>query len=618
MLRKMRALQHLVCVFFISLMAICHVMSVVASDKKQTYIVHVQQDLMPTSFSSPDAWYQTMLGSVSDKPENKTIIYTYSTILQGFSTSLTATEAESLREKSSVLAVLPEMVYKPDTTRTPSFLGLNGRGGLLARSKEGKNIIIGLLDTGIWPESKSFNDRGLGPIPAKWKGSCEAGTNFKVSNCNKKLIGAQYFSAGYEAANGPINEQSESRSPRDDQGHGTHTASTAGGAAVRYASMFDYAPGTAQGMATRSRIAAYKVCWLGGCFSSDILAAMDTAVSDGVDILSLSLSGNAKSFYLDSIAIGGFGAVQLGILVSCSAGNTGPSPYSVRNVAPWITTVGASSIDRDFPSYAILGNHKNYVGQSLYGGKSLPSRPTLPLVYAGNASNHWTGKYCLSGSLSSAEVAGKIVLCENGLAPVLQQGLAVMAAGGVGIIVAGVEEHGYQLLAQAHFLPTVTVSSKNGEEILRYILSNPRPTATILFGSTRLGVKPSPVIASFSSRGPNPITPEILKPDVIAPGLNILAAWSGKSGPTGTAEDKRRVYFNVISGTSMSCPHVSGLAALLKGAYPNWSPAAIKSALMTTSYSAYPNGQPLLDSATGKSSSPLVHGIQSPSHCLTR
>ncbi|XP_031495447.1 subtilisin-like protease SBT1.7 [Nymphaea colorata] len=603
MMRKMREWQPFGSFFFISFMVVCF-----AAAEKKTYIVQTQQDLMPTSFSTPQLWYLSLLESVSDTRDRTTIIYTYTTVLQGFSASLTSTEAESLMANPSILAVLPEKVYQPDTTRTPHFLGLDGAGGLLQRSNQGSDVIIGVVDTGIWPESKSFSDRGLGPVPSKWNGSCMAGTNFTTSSCNKKLIGAQFFSAGYEAALGPIDETKESRSPRDDQGHGTHTASTAGGAPVPGASMFGYAPGTAQGMATKARIAVYKVCWIGGCFSSDILAAMDIAVRDGVDILSLSLGGPASQFYLDEMAIGAFAAMQHGILISCSAGNSGPSPSTVTNVAPWIMTVGASSIDRDFPSYAVLGNRKNYVGQSLYSGKSLTNKATLPLIYGGSASSYWSGKYCLSGSLSSAKVAGKIVLCEMGFTTVLQKGLAVMAAGGVGVIVTGVEEDGSQLQAQAHFLPTVTVSRKNGQEILGYIRSNSRPLATIMTGKTRVGVTPSPVVARFSSRGPNSITSEILKPDVIAPGLNILAAWSGNSGPTGMDEDNRRVNFNIISGTSMSCPHVSGLAALLKGAHPNWSPAAIKSALMTTSYSTYANGQPLLDSSTGKPSSPLVHG----------
>ncbi|KAH0697436.1 hypothetical protein KY290_015302 [Solanum tuberosum] len=131
---------------------------------------------------------------------------------------------------------------------------------------------------------------------------------------------------------------------------------------------------------------------------------------------------------------------------------------------------------------------------------------------------------------------------------------------------------------------------------------------TILFGGTKVGIQPSPVLAAFSSRCPNSITPEILKPDIIAPGINILAGWTGAVSPTGLAEDDRRVEFNIISGTSMSCPHVSGITALLKGVHPEWSPAAIRSALMTTAYTTYMNGGALLDVATGKPSTPFGHG----------
>ncbi|KAK1392367.1 putative substilisin-like protease-like protein [Heracleum sosnowskyi] len=132
--------------------------------------------------------------------------------------------------------------------------------------------------------------------------------------------------------------------------------------------------------------------------------------------------------------------------------------------------------------------------------------------------------------------------------------------------------------------------------------------ATITFGGTQLGIKPSPVVAAFSSRGPNPITPELLKPDFIAPGVNILAGWTGKVGPSGLEEDKRHVDFNILSGTSMSCPHASGLAALIKSAHPEWSPAAIRSALMTTAYNTYKNGETIQVSATGVPSTPFDVG----------
>jgi subtilisin family serine protease len=128
------------------------------------------------------------------------------------------------------------------------------------------------------------------------------------------------------------------------------------------ANEFGQANGTAKGGAPHARIAAYKVCWVGGCFDTDILAAMDEGIADGVDILTLSLGSSPPlvPLYEDSIAIGAFSASQKGIITVCSAGNDGPTPASVTNVAPWIITVAASTIDRNFSSYAILGNNESY------------------------------------------------------------------------------------------------------------------------------------------------------------------------------------------------------------------------------------------------------------------
>ncbi|CAN4092829.1 unnamed protein product [Withania somnifera] len=558
---------------------------------------------MPDSFEDHIHWYDSSLKSVSDSAE---MLYVYNNAVHGFSARLTAEEVEALEKQPGILSVLPDMKYELHTTRTPSFLGLDRNADFFPESNAIDDVIIGVLDTGVWPESKSFDDSGFGPIPASWKGECESGTNFSSKNCNRKLIGARYFAKGYESTLGPIDESKESKSPRDDDGHGTHTASTAAGSVVQDASLFGFASGSARGMATHARVAVYKVCWIGGCFSSDILAALDQAIDDNVDLLSLSLGGGNSDYYRDSIAIGAFAAMEKGILVSCSAGNAGPSPYSLSNVAPWITTVGAGTLDRDFPAYVSLGNGKNLSGVSLYKGDSLSKM--LPFVYAGNASNSTNGNFCMMGTLIPEQVKGKIVLCDRGINPRVQKGSVVKAAGGAGMVLANTAANGDELIADAHLLPATTVGQTTGEAIKKYLTSDPNPTVTILFEGTKVGIKPSPVVAAFSSRGPNSITKEILKPDIIAPGVNIIAGWTGAVGPTGFAEDNRRVAFNIISGTSMSCPHVSGLAALLKGAHPDWSPAAIRSALMTTAYTVYKNGGALQDVATGKPSTPFDHG----------
>ncbi|BAT75660.1 hypothetical protein VIGAN_01356200 [Vigna angularis var. angularis] len=532
--------------------------------ERGTYIVHVAKSEMPQSFEHHTVWYESSLKSVSDSAK---IIYTYDNAIHGYATRLTAEEARLLESQTGILAVLPETRYELHTTRTPQFLGLDKSADMFPESSSASDVIVGVLDTGVWPESKSFDDTGLGPVPSSWKGECETGTNFSASNCNRKLIGARFFAKGCEAMLGPINETEESRSPRDDDGHGTHTASTAAGSVVSGASLFGYASGTARGMATRARVAAYKVCWKGGCFSSDILAAIESAIQDNVNVLSLSLGGGMADYYRDSVAIGAFSAMEKGILVSCSAGNAGPSPYSLSNVAPWITTVGA-----------------------------------------GNASNATNGNLCVTGTLSPEKVAGKVVLCDRGLTARVQKGSVVKSAGALGMVLSNTAANGEELVADAHLLPASAVGEKAGDAIKKYLFSEAKPTVSILFEGTKVGIQPSPVVAAFSSRGPNSITPQILKPDLIAPGVNILAGWSKAVGPTGLPVDNRRVDFNIISGTSMSCPHVSGLAALIKSVHPEWSPAAVRSALMTTAYTVYKTGEKLQDSATGKPSTPFDHG----------
>ncbi|PHT30794.1 Subtilisin-like protease SBT1.6 [Capsicum baccatum] len=587
----------------IALLALCHV-TLQSTSEESTFIIHMAKSEMPDSFDDHTHWYSSSLKSVSESAE---MLYVYNNAVHGYAARLTKKEAESIQKQRGILSVMPEMKYELHTTRTPLFLGLDRSADFFPESNAMGDVIVGVLDTGVWPESKSFDDSGFGPIPASWKGECESGTNFSSKNCNRKLIGARYFAKGYESTMGLIDETKESKSPRDDDGHGTHTSTTAAGSVVQGASLFGFASGSARGMATHARVAVYKVCWIGGCFSSDILAALDKAIDDNVNVLSLSLGGGNSDYYRDSVAIGAFAAMEKGILVSCSAGNSGPSPYSLSNVAPWITTVGAGTLDRDFPAYLSLGNGKNFSGVSLYEGAMSLSK-MLPFVYAGNASNSTNGNLCMMGTLIPEQVKGKIVLCDRGLNPRVQKGSVVKAAGGAGMVLANTAANGDELVADAHLLPATTVGQTTGEAIKKYLTSDPNPIATILFEGTKVGIKPSPVVAAFSSRGPNSITQEILKPDIIAPGVNIIAGWTGAIGPTGLAEDNRRVGFNIISGTSMSCPHVSGLAALLKGAHPDWSPAAIRSALMTTAYTVYKNGGALQDVATGKPSTPFDHG----------
>ncbi|XP_061356781.1 subtilisin-like protease SBT1.5 [Gastrolobium bilobum] len=588
--------------------------AVTASDKeKKTFIVQVQHEAKPSIFPTHNHWYLSSLASITP---SASIIHTYQTVFHGFSAKLSTLEAQKLQSLSHVITLIPEQVRHLHTTRSPQFLGLKiaDRAGLLKESDFGSDLVIGVIDTGICPERQSFNDRDLGPVPPKWKGQCVAGKNFPASSCNRKLIGARYFCGGYEATNGKMNETLEYRSPRDSDGHGTHTASIAAGRYVFPASTLGYAKGMAAGMAPKARLAVYKVCWNGGCYDSDILAAFDAAVSDGVDVASLSVGGVVVPYYLDVIAMGAFGASEAGVFVSASAGNGGPGGLTVTNVAPWVTTVGAGTIDRDFPADVKLGNGKTIGGVSVYGGPGLTPGRLYPIVYAGSegGGDGYSSSLCLEDSLDPKFVKGKIVVCDRGINSRAAKGEVVKKAGGVGMILANGVFDGEGLVADCHVLPATSVGAVGGDEIRKYIStasqSRSPPTATIIFKGTRLGIRPAPVVASFSARGPNPESPEILKPDVIAPGLNILAAWPDSIAPSGIHSDERRTEFNILSGTSMACPHVSGLAALLKAAHPDWSPAAIRSALMTTAYTVDNRGGSMLDESTGNVSSVFDYG----------
>uniref|UniRef100_A0A0D9X8I6 Peptidase S8/S53 domain-containing protein n=1 Tax=Leersia perrieri TaxID=77586 RepID=A0A0D9X8I6_9ORYZ len=588
------------------------------SGEERTFIVRVDADAKPSIFPTHAHWYEAAVtaaagggGGGGEWREGGPLIHTYSAAFHGFSARMSPAAAAALAAAPGVAAVVPERVRHLATTRSPRFLGLlsSPPSALLADSDFGADLVIAIIDTGISPTHRSFHDRGLGPVPPKWRGVCSSGPGFPPNSCNRKLVGARFFSAGYEATSGRMNETAEVRSPLDNDGHGTHTASIAAGRYVFPASTLGYARGVAAGMAPKARLAAYKVCWVGGCFDSDILAAFDAAVADGVDVVSLSVGGVVVPYYLDAIAIGAFGATEAGIVVSASAGNGGPGGLTVTNVAPWMATVGAGSMDRAFPANVRLGNGQVLDGVSVYGGPALQSGKMYELVYAGtsssassSAADGYSASMCLDGSLDPAAVRGKIVVCDRGVNSRAAKGDVVHRAGGVGMVLANGVFDGEGLVADCHVLPATAVGAAAGEKLRKYIGSSTRQapaTGTILFEGTHLGVRPAPVVAAFSARGPNPQSPEILKPDLIAPGLNILAAWPNGVGPAGIPSDGRRTEFNILSGTSMACPHVSGLAALLKAAHPTWSPAAIKSALMTTAYIKDNSNGTMVDESTG-------------------
>ncbi|GJM87034.1 hypothetical protein PR202_ga02951 [Eleusine coracana subsp. coracana] len=466
---------------------------------QSSYIVHVAPAHAPRS-SRPrllarayTSFLRDTLPASMSHPE-PTMLYSYAHAATGFAARLTKLQAAHLESQRSVLAVVPDKMLQLHTTLTPSFLGLSGSYGLLPASNGAEDVVIGVIDTGIYPiDRASFAaaDQYLSPPPTKFRGSCVSTPAFNASAyCNNKLVGAKFFSEGYEAESGGFNETEESKSPLDTHGHGTHTASTAAGSAVSGAAFFNYGRGEAVGMAPGARIAAYKACWKNGCTDSDILAAFDAAIADGVDVISFSIGavGEAPEFYNDTTAIGAFRAVRKGIVVSASAGNSGPDEFTVVNTAPWILTVGASTVNRRYPAKVVLGNGKRITGVSLYAGKPLNASEKIPLVYGGDAGSN----VCQAGKLNASLVAGKIVLCDPGLNPRAAKGEAVKLAGGAGAILSSTKEFGEMAMAGAHVLPAAAITFAAAEKIKKYISSTEaEPVAKIVFRGTVVGETPS-------------------------------------------------------------------------------------------------------------------------------
>ncbi|KAJ8766173.1 hypothetical protein K2173_021690 [Erythroxylum novogranatense] len=538
----------------------------------KTYIIFVQkpEEVPSTDIQDLDCWYRSFLPVTVSNSNQDRLLYSYRNVVTGFAARLTAEEAKAIEDKEGFVSARQERELPLHTTYTPKFMGLQQASGFWKKSNYGKGVIIGVLDTGIKPDHPSFNYEGMPPPPEKWKGKCE----LSGTECNNKLIGARNMIAAGEP-------------PVDRNGHGTHTASTAAGSPVKDASFYGQAKGTASGIAPSAHLAVYKVC-NGPCKESAILAAIDAAVEEGVDVLSISLGGHSRGFFDDGIAIAAYGAMQKGVLVSCSAGNFGPHPSSVENEAPWILTVGASTINREIRAKVLLGNKKAFDGQSLFQPEN-NSPKMLPLVYAGANGNLFSAS-CAPGSLKTIDVKGKIVLCEGGGGQGgVAKGQEVKNNGGAAMILMNDQRYGYDTKAQAHVLPASEVSYDTGLRIKSYVTSRKSPTASISFENTVYGQVDAPKVAEFSSRGPSLASPGILKPDVVGPGVSILAAWSI------SVDQSPQPAFNMISGTSMACPHLSGIAALLKSAHPDWSPAAIKSAMMTTASFVNLGGKPISD-----------------------
>lgn len=522
----------------------------------------------------------------------------YTISANGFVADLTAKQATELATDRRVLTVQKDTIVYGDTWNTPDFLGLTGRKGVWkqvgGQSRAGDGIVVGVIDSGIWPESKSFKGAKLTSKPqGKWstkisgsitsmkksdgnlfRGECETGEEFELSDCNSKLISARSFVEGYGESR---TVEEDYISARDGNGHGSHTASTSAGNPVRNVSTEGVDFGNISGVAPAAKIAVYKALWAtpdgrASGTTSDLVAAIEQAVTDGVDVLNYSISGPTDTV-LEAAEIAFEGAAEAGVFVAASAGNEGPGASTVAHNSPWVTTVAAST-HTSFENTVVLGDGQELVGASI-SKTPLPSTKLVDAAEVGNGSAAaGDTALCAPNSLDPAKVAGTIVVCQRGGYDRVVKSEEVQRAGGVGVVLANITEG--SLDADFHAVPTIHISDVDAPKVYDYLdAAGDGATAKFELGNLSGTVTPVPQIAGFSSRGPAASDDsDLLKPDISAPGVSVLAA---VAPPSNHGRD-----YDLYSGTSMSAPHIAGLAALIQGEHPRWTPMQIKSAMMTT------------------------------------
>ncbi|XP_054811862.1 CO(2)-response secreted protease-like [Prosopis cineraria] len=585
----------------------------------KSYVVYLGKSAWNRDGADSD--HAQLLSSIIPRKESDRIalIHHYNHAFSGFSAMLKQSEASALSGLEGVVSVFPDPVLHLHTTRSWDFLEsvspVHQRVDPTCQHVSCDDVIVGVIDTGIWPESPSFNDEDIGKIPSRWKGTCMEGHDFMKSSCNRKLIGARYYDLEITLDGNKTHHLKGRGSPRDSVGHGTHTASTAAGSSVENANYYGLAKGTARGGSPSTRIAAYKACSEDGCLGSTILKAIDDAIKDGVDIISISIGLSSlfqSDFLNDPIAIGAFHAEEMGVMVVCSAGNDGPDSYSVVNTAPWVFTVAASNIDRTFQSAIVLGNGKTFQGSGVHFS-NLTRSEMYPLVFGKDIAAKFTpvseARNCFPRSVDYTKVAGSIVVCVADDPTVSRRikKLVLQDAKAMGLIL--IDEDKKDVPYDAGVFPFTEVGNLEGYQILEYINSTKNPTATILPTTEAPRYRPSPVVASFSSRGPSSLTENILKPDIMAPGIGILAAVVPQNSEPGSVPvGKKPSLYSIKSGTSMACPHVTGAAALIKSVHHSWSPSMIKSALMTTA-TIYNNMRKPLTNSSSYIANPHEMGV---------
>ncbi len=536
---------------------------------------------------------------------NVNIIHSYVHTFNGFAAKMTYAQAQQLKKHPDVLGVWEDQVFELQTSNTPTFLGLTtGPDGAHRPDLKGEGIIVGILDTGITPENPSFSDDGSYSDPADlgWSGICDAGAESEAADdgsdtfqCNNKLIGARFYNGSFKSSYKIQYGLGEFDSPRDADGHGSHTAGTAAGNEGVIATLNGSVVGTMSGIAPRARVAAYKVCWNSdyvnpvtndperGCFLGDSMAGIDKAVEDGVDVLNYSI-GNSTDL-TTPVYRAALDATAAGVFFAASAGNSGPEPETTGNNAPWMTTIAASTYDGISATNVLQVTSRIPQENIAFTEGGI----TKPLVETGDREGNLVIAEpllgCFEGGVSSpldnaADIAGNIALMSRGECAFTEKVERAQLAGAIAVVIYSDGRPVTVLGGNGSYsIPGGMISSEDGEALNDAITEGEDITIKIGAGLFADQVEVGNIMADFSSRGANLSTTDIIKPDITAPGVRILAATT--STPMFAPHGQQVKYLN---GTSMSSPHIAGMAALMMSKYPDWTPAQVKSALMTTAY----------------------------------